>query len=306
METVNKTHQTTEAELFSVAQGRLDSMIECGTTTLEIKSGYGLALEGELKILRVIRRLKRQNPCKIVATFLGAHAIPDGMTPEVYANMVMEEMIPAVHRARLAEFCDVFCEKGVFNPELSKQILRAGSRNGLKPKIHADQLSDSQGARTANEIGAISADHLVHSESDELARMTETSVVPVLLPASSHSLLSTEYAPARDMLAEKLPVALGTDFSPSNWINGQLTVAGVAARGLRMKAAEIIRAITINAARALGVQHSVGSITNGKRADIVILKVPSYKWVGYTYGEKMVDKVLIEGREIVREGKRVQ
>jgi len=306
METVNKTHQTTEAELFSVAQGRLDSMIECGTTTLEIKSGYGLALEGELKILRVIRRLKRQNPCKIVATFLGAHAIPDGMTPEVYANMVMEEMIPAVHRARLAEFCDVFCEKGVFNPELSKQILRAGSRNGLKPKIHADQFSDSQGARTANEIGAISADHLVHSESDELARMTETSVVPVLLPASSHSLLSTEYAPARDMLAEKLPVALGTDFSPSNWINGQLTVAGVAARGLRMKAAEIIRAITINAARALGVQHSVGSITNGKRADIVILKVPSYKWVGYTYGEKMVDKVLIEGREIVREGKRVQ
>jgi imidazolonepropionase len=306
METVNKTHQTTEAELFSVAQGRLDSMIECGTTTLEIKSGYGLALEGELKILRVIRRLKRQNPCKIVATFLGAHAIPDGMTSEVYANMVMEEMIPAVHRARLAEFCDVFCEKGVFNPDLSKQILRAGSRNGLKPKIHADQFSDSQGARTANEIGAISADHLVHSESDELARMTETSVVPVLLPASSHSLLSTEYAPARDMLAEKLPVALGTDFSPSNWINGQLTVAGVAARGLRMKAAEIIRAITINAARALGVQHSVGSITNGKRADIVILKVPSYKWVGYTYGEKMVDKVLIEGREIVREGKRVQ
>jgi imidazolonepropionase len=306
METVNKTHQTTEAELFSVAQGRLDSMIECGTTTLEIKSGYGLALEGELKILRVIRRLNRQNPCKIVATFLGAHAIPNGMTPEVYAKMVTEEMIPAVRRARLAEFCDVFCEKGVFNPELSKQILRAGSRNGLKPKIHADQFSESQGARTANETVAISADHLVYSQSEELARMTETSVVPVLLPASSHSLLSADYAPARDMLAEELPVALGTDFSPSNWIIGQLTVAGVAARGLRMKAAEIIRAITINAARALGVQHSVGSITKGKRADIVILKVPSYKWVGYNYGEKVLDKVLIEGEEVVREGKRVR
>jgi imidazolonepropionase len=306
METVNKTHQTTEAELFSVAQGRLESMIECGTTTMEIKSGYGLALEGELKILKVIRRLSRQNPCKIVATFLGAHAIPNGMTPEVYAKMITEEMIPAVHRARLAEFCDVFCEKGVFNPELSKRILRAGSRNGLKPKIHADQFSDSQGARTANEAGAISADHLVHSESEELARMTETSVVPVLLPASSHSLLSTEYAPARDMLSKGLPVALGTDFSPSNWIIGQLTVAGVAARGLRMKTAEIIRAITINAARALGLEHSVGSITKGKRADIVILKVPSYKWVGYTYGEKMVDTVLIEGEEVVREGKRVR
>jgi imidazolonepropionase len=281
-------------------------MIECGTTTLEIKSGYGLTIEDELKILRVIRRLKRQSPCKIVATFLGAHAIPNGMTPETYAKMVTQEMIPAVHRARLAEFCDVFCEKGVFNPELSKQILREGSRNGLEPKIHADQFSDSQGARTANEMGAISADHLVHSESDELARMADTSVVPVLLPASSHSLLSADYAPAREMLSKELPVALGTDFSPSNWIIGQLTVAGIAARGLRMKAAEIIRAITINAARALGLQHSVGSITRGKRADIVILKVPSYKWVGYTYGEKIVDKVLIEGREVVREGKRVR
>jgi imidazolonepropionase len=281
-------------------------MIECGTTTLEIKSGYGLTIEDELKILRVIRRLKRQSPCKIVATFLGAHAIPNGMTPETYAKMVTQEMIPAVHRARLAEFCDVFCEKGVFNPELSKQILRAGSRNGLKPKIHADQFSDSRGARTANEAGAISADHLVHPESDQLARMTETSVVPVLLPASSHSLLSTDYPPARDMILKGLPVALGTDFSPSNWIIGQLTVAGVAARGLRMKAAEIIRAITINAARAVGLEHSVGSITKGKRADIVILKVPSYKWVGYTYGEKIVDKVLIEGKEVVREGKRVR
>jgi len=305
METVNKTRQTTEDELFSIAQRRLDAMIEAGTTTLEIKSGYGLNLQDELKILRVIRRLKRQNPCKIAATFLGAHSIPTGMISKEYAKMVMEEMIPAVHQERLAEFCDVFCEKGVFNPELSKEILRAGIRNGLRPKIHADQFSDSQAAGVANDVRATSADHLVHSELGELQRMGGTSVIPVLLPASSHSLMSEDYAPARDMLSQGLPVALGTDFSPSNWILGLLTVAAVATRGLRMKAAEIIRGITINAARSLSLQQSVGSIANGKRADIVILKVPSYTWIGYTYGEGLVDKVLIEGKEVVREGKRV-
>lgn len=306
METVNKTRQTTEDELSSIAQSRLDTMIESGTTTIEIKSGYGLTTRDELKILRVIRRLKRKNLCTIASTFLGAHSVPTGMNPEEYAKIVIEEMIPAVRRERLAEFCDVFCENGVFDPELSRRILRAGSQARLKPKIHADQFSDSQGAKTANEVRAVSADHLVHPNSDQLGKMTRTSVVPVLLPASSHSLLSTDYAPARDMLSKELPVALGTDFSPSNWTLGQLTVGAVAARGLRMKAVEIVRGITINAARALDLQHSVGSLTRGKRADIVLLKVPSYKWIGYAYGEKIVDKVLIEGKEVVREGKRVK
>lgn len=306
METVNKTHQTTQDQLLLTAQRRLDAMIEAGTTTLEIKSGYGLRLEEELKILRVIRQLKRRNPCRIATTFLGAHSIPTGMTPEEYAKTVIEEMIPAVQRERLAEFCDVFCEEGVFNPRLSTDILRAGAKNGLRPKIHADQFTDSQGARVANDVKATSADHLVHSKLAELHRMSETSVVPVLLPASSHSLLSADYAPARDMLSKDLPVALGTDFSPSNWILGLLTVAAEASRGLRMRVEEIIRGITINAARALGLEHSVGSIVKGKRADLVILKAPSYKWVGYTYGEGLVDKVLVGGREVVREGKRIR
>ena len=280
-------------------------MLEAGTTTLEIKSGYGLRLEHELKILRVISQLKRHHPCKIIATFLGAHAVPAGVIPEEYARIVVEEMIPAVHQEGLAEFCDVFCENGIFNPELSKKILRAGTANGLRPKIHADQFTDSMGARVANAVGATSADHLVYSEPRELERMTESSVVPVLLPASSHSLLSADYPRAREMLSERLPVSLGTDFSPSNWVLGQLTVAAEASRVLRMKAEEIIRAITINAAKALGLQRSIGSIENGKSADIVILKVPNHKWIGYTYGEGIVDKVLIEGREVVREGKRV-
>jgi len=305
IETVNKTRQTTPTELLSIAQNRLNSMIEAGTTTLEMKSGYGLSLEDELKILRVIRQLKRQNLCQVASTFLGAHAIPVGMTPEDYTRLVVEEMIPAVHQQKLAEFCDVFCENGVFSPGLSKKILIAGAKYGLRPKIHADQFNDSQGARVANDLGATSADHLVHSKPSELGRMTKNSVIPVLLPASSLSLLSSDHAPVTEMLSMGLPVALGTDFSPSNLILGQLTVAALAARGLRMKAADIIRGITINAARALHLQDSVGSIRIGKRADIVTLKVPNHKWIGYTYGEGIVDKVLIEGREVVREGKRV-
>ena len=305
METVKKTRQTTQSELLSIAQNRLNSMIEAGTTALEIKSGYGLNLEDELKILRVIRQLKRQNLSPVASTFLGAHAVPAWMTPEDYAKIVIEEMIPTVHQQKLAEFCDVFCEDGVFNPELSKKILKVGNSYGLKPKIHADQFTDGQGAKIANDVGATSADHLVHSKPSELERMTKTSVVPVVLPASSHSLLSTDHAPVMEMLSIGLPVALGTDFSPSNWILGQLTVAAIAARGLRMKAADIIRGITINAAKALRLQDSIGSIRNGKRANIVTLNVPSHKWIGYTYGEGIVDKVLIEGREIVKEGKRV-
>lgn len=305
METVNKTRQTTQDQLVSIAQRRLDTMMEAGTTTLEIKSGYGLHLDQELKILRVIRQLRKRNPCRIAATFLGAHSIPAGITPEEYAKTVIEEMIPAVREEGLAEFCDVFCEEGVFSPELSMEILKVGRRNGLRQKIHADQFTDSLGARVANEVKAVSADHLVHSKLDELKRMSETSVVPVLLPGSSHSLLSADYAPAREMLSEGLPVALGTDFSPSNWVLGLLTVAAAAARGLRMRAEEIIRGITINAAKALGLENSVGSIAKGKRADLVILKAPSYKWIGYTYGEGLVDKVLIGGREVVNEGKRI-
>jgi imidazolonepropionase len=305
METVNKTRQTTQSELLSIAQDRLNSMIKAGTTALEIKSGYGLSLEDELKILRVIRQLKRQNLCQVASTFLGAHAVPAWMTPDDYAKTVIDEMIPTVHHQKLAEFCDVFCEDGVFNPELSKKILRAGNSYGLKPKIHADQFTDGQGARIANDVGATSADHLVHSKPSELGRMMKTSVVPVVLPVSSHSLLSSDHAPVTEMLSMGLPVALGTDFSPSNWILGQLTVAAIAARVLRMKAADIIRGITINAAGALRLQDSLGSIRNGKRADIVTLKVPSHKWIGYTYGEGIVDKVLSEGREIVKEGKRV-
>jgi imidazolonepropionase len=305
METVNKTRETSEAELVSLSQNRLNTAMESGTTTLEIKSGYGLQLYDEIKILKTIRQIKHTNPCRIAATFLGAHAIPPYMSQGEYSRVVTDEMIPVVVQQNLAEFCDVFCEVGAFNRESSKRILVAGSRKGLKSKIHADQFTDSGGAKLANDVGATSADHLVHSDIPELERMAKTSVIPVVLPASSHSLLSNKYAAARQMLAVGLPVALGSDFSPSNWVLGMLTVAALAARELRMKSEEIIRSITINAAKSLRLNHQIGSLSRGKHADIVLVRAPSYKRIGYAYGEGMVDKVLIAGKEVVREGRRI-
>jgi imidazolonepropionase len=305
METVNRTRATSEEELLSIAQDRLDVMAESGTTTVEIKSGYGLQPYDELKILRTIKRLKKISACRIVATFLGAHAIPPYISQKEYSKLVIDKMIPSVTSQKLADFCDVFCENGAFDVAPSKTILEAGIRGGLKSKIHADQFSDNGGAKLANDVRAVSADHLIHSNSFELERMLKTSVTPVVLPVSCQSLLNHTYAPAREMLAMGLPVALGTDFSPSNWVLSLLNVAAVAARELRMKSEEIIRGITINAAKALGLSHRIGSLAPGKSADLVILKVPSYKRVGYAYEDGMIEKVLIAGKEIVRGGRRV-
>ena len=305
METVNRTRESSQAELLSTAQHRLNIAMESGTTSLEIKSGYGLRLYDELKILRTIRQLQRKNPCRIAATFLGAHAIPPYMKQEEYARIVIDEMLPTVRRGNLADFCDVFCESGVFDQEASTKILKAAGRMNLPPKIHADQFTNNGGAKVANDVGAVSADHLIHSSISEMEKMNKTGVTPVVLPVSSQSLLNHQYAPARELLSMGLPVALGSDFSPSNWAIGLLTVAAIAARELRMKAEEIIRGITINAARAIGMDHRIGSLSPGKSADVVVLRAPSYKWIGYTYGEGMVDKVLIAGKETVREGKLV-
>ena len=306
LETVNRTRQATPEDLLEISRERLDTVLEEGTTTIEIKSGYGLRLHEEFKMLRTINRLAREHPCRIVATFLGAHAVPpEHSEPENYALLVIREMLPVVAKRRLAEFCDVFCEKGAFDAKSSLRILRAALGTGLGVKIHADEFSNSGGAAIANKTRAVSADHLVYSPTSELEKMRETGVTPVLLPASSHSLLMTQYARAREMLSMGLPVALGTDFSPANWVLGQLTSAALAARELRMRAEEIIRGITINAARALGLDNRIGAIAPGKAADINIIRAPSHKRIGYAYPGGLVDKVLIGGRVVVAGGKRV-
>jgi len=305
IETVNRTRQASSESLFQSGKRRLDMCLESGSTSVEIKSGYGLRDDEELKILRTIQRLKKYHPCAIVPTFMGAHAVPPGETSSEYVLGVINEMLPQVAHAGLAEFCDVFCERGAFDSIESRRILGKAKKLGLKLKIHADQFSDSGGAEVANKLHTTSADHLVHSPTRQLEKMGKTNVIPVVLPSSSHSLLTRESADARGMLAMGLPVALGTDFSPSNWMLGQLTVAALASRELRMNASEIIRGITINAARAIGLEKRVGSLHAGKQADLVTLRAPNYRWVGYTYGERIVDNVLIEGEWEVRDGRRI-
>jgi len=305
IETVNRTRQTSSESLFQSGKQRLDKCLESGSTTVEIKSGYGLRDDDELRILRTIQRLQKYHPCRTVSTFMGAHAVPPGETSSEYVLSVIDEMLPQIARAGLAEFCDVFCEQGAFDSAESARILGKARELGLKLKIHADQFTESGGAEIANKLHATSADHLVHSPTRQLEKMAETKVVPVVLPSSSLSVLTGENADARSMLTLGLPVALGTDFSPSNWMLGQLTVAALASRQLRMKASEIIRGITINAARALGLEKRVGSLHVGKDADLVTLRVPSHKWIGYTFGERIVDNVLIGGEWVVRDGKRI-
>jgi imidazolonepropionase len=235
---------------------------------------------------------------------MGAHAVPPGEATSEYVLNVIDEMLPHVARAGLADFCDVFCEQGVFDSVESGRILGKARRLGLRLKIHADQFTDSGGAELANKLHVTSADHLVHSQAKQLERMAETKVTPVVLPSSSLSVLTRENADARSIIGLGLPVALGTDFSPSNWMFGQLTVAALASRELRMKASEIIRGITINAARALGLEKRIGSLNVGKDADLVTLRVPNHSWIGYTYGERIVDNVLIGGKWVVRNGRR--
>jgi len=304
IETVNRTRQASSESLFQSGRQRLDTCLESGSTTVEIKSGYGLRDDEEFKILRTIHRLKNYHSCRIVPTFMGAHAVPPGEASSEYVLSVIDEMLPQIARAGLAEFCDVFCEQGAFDSLESGRILGEARRLGLRLKIHADQFTDSRGAELANKLHVTSADHLVHSPGKQLERMAETKVTPVVLPSSSLSVLTGENADARSMIGLGLPVALGTDFSPSNWMFGQLTVAALASRELRMKASEIIRGITINAARALGLEKRVGSLHVGKDADLVTLRVPNHSWIGYTYGERIVDNVLIGGKWVVRNGKR--
>ncbi len=305
IETVNRTRQASSESLFQSGKRRLDMCLESGSTSVEIKSGYGLRDDEELKILRTIQRLKKYHPCAIVPTFMGAHAVPPGETSSEYVLGVINEMLPQVAHAGLAEFCDVFCERGAFDSIDSRRILGKAAKLGLKLKIHADQFSDCGGAEVANKLHTTSADHLVHSPTRQLEKMGKTNVIPVVLPSSSHSVLTRESGDARSMLAMGLPVALGTDFSPSNWMLGQLTVAALASRELRMNASEIIRGITINAARAIGLEKRVGSLHAGKQADLVTLRAPNHKWIGYTYGERTVDNVLIGGEWVVQDGRRI-
>ncbi|MFH1729508.1 MAG: imidazolonepropionase [Pseudomonadota bacterium] len=301
LSTVNATRKASEDELFDLAKKRIASVISNGVTTIEIKSGYGLNTETELKILRVIRRLAKECPIDIKASFLGAHAYPIEYrgNKDQYINIVINEMLPAVREDGLAEFCDVFCDKVAFSVKESEKILKAALDNGLKPKIHADQLYDIGAAKLAAKLDAVSAEHLHHVGSEGMLAMKDASVIPVLLPGASFFLKDKNYANARDMIDLGLDVAIATDFNPGSSMTENLPfIATLSALNMNMTIDEVMKAITINAAKALDMDDQAGSLEIDKKADILLLKIPSYEYFIYHFATNH-EKIVIKSGEII-------
>jgi imidazolonepropionase len=286
-------------ELIQLALPRLDRMLSYGTTTIEAKSGYGLSLEDEIKMLEVIKELNKIHTIDLIPTFLGAHEIPEEYknNRKEYIKLIIEKMIPEVAKRKLAVFCDVFCEKGVFDIEESREILRTAKNHGLRLKLHADQLSSLGGSKLAAELGAISADHLEFIDDEGIENMKESGVIGVLLPGACFGLGIKEYPPARKMIEKGLPVALATDFNPgSSMTESMPMILSLACLMMRMTPAEAIVASTINSAYAVDKGNEIGIIEVGKKADLVIWDVQNHKEIPYHYGVNLVDQVIKDGR----------
>jgi imidazolonepropionase len=301
LKTVRETRRADVEKLVDLGLHTLDVMLEYGTTTTEAKSGYGLTIKDELKILDVIKRLDQLHAVDAVSTFLGANAFPPEYkdSPMEYVNLIVEEMIPKVAEKRLAEFCDVFCEKNAFSLEQTRRILAAGKNYGLKPKVHADEMSMWGGAELAADVGAVSADHLLFSSLDGIKSMADKGVVAVLLPAAAFSSMMGRFADGRLMIDSGVPIALGTDFNPSCLVENMQLVVAFACCFMRLTSAEAITAATINAAHAIAKGNEVGSLEVGKKADVVVLDMPNHKCLGYHFGVNLVDKVVKNGRVVV-------
>ena len=301
LSTVEATRKASFDELYSLGKKRLDRMLSKGVTTLEAKSGYGLSIEYELKILQVIKALQESHPVEIAPTFLGAHTIPKefGDTRSRYVDLVTEEMIPRVAQEKLAEFCDVFCEEKAFTLEESRRILDRGKRYGLKPKIHADQLSPGGGAELAAEIGAFSADHLEHISQEGIKKMAENGVTAVLLPGASFFLSMKKYPPAREMIEAGVVVCLATDLNPGSSMTESLPlIMTMGCTMFRMTPKEVILGTTIHAAKSMGREKEIGSLEAGKQADLLLLDIPNYRYLPYHFGVDHTDLVVKKGRVI--------
>lgn len=296
--TVRQTRDASREELHEQSRRRLDRMLRHGTTTAEVKSGYGLDIEAETKILEVARELDREHPVDVVSTFLGAHAVPGDMDKESYIQLIVDEMIPRVAEEQLAVFCDVFCEDGYFTPDDTRRILKAGVAHGLTPKLHADEFTDIGGAALAAELNAASADHLLMTSRQGIEAMAHADVTPVLLPAVPFSMMQSRYAEARAMLDAGLPVALATDLNPNCWTENMQLVIQLACFQMGMTPREAIEGATINAARAIDMEEQLGSIEPGKQADLLILDAPSHRFLPYHFGVNLVDTVVKAGAVI--------
>lgn len=299
--TVRATRAATEDELFEIARRRENWFLRSGTTTVEAKSGYGLATEDELKMLRVVRRLNEACALRYVPTFLGAHEVPDDYraSRESYVELVINEMLPRVAEEKLAEFCDVFCEERVFTINESRRILSAARARGLGLRVHADQLSLSGGAQLAAELGAQTADHLEHTDAAGIAALARARVQPVLLPGSVYALGSRGYPAARAMIDAGLAVVLATDFNPGSSPTPSLTMTlSIASTQMRLTPAEGVTAATINAAYSLNRGGEIGSLEEGKEADFVVHDCADYRELAYFFGVEHAHAVFIAGRVV--------
>jgi imidazolonepropionase len=279
----------------------LDQFIQLGTTTIEAKSGYGLSLADELKSLEVIQELNRLHPIELIPTFLGAHEIPDEYRNrrEAYIDLIVHEMLPQVAARKLAEFCDIFCEEQVFTVPETEKILLAAQQLGLKLKIHADQLTASGGAELAAWLQAISADHLDHITPEAMKLLQAAGTIPVLLPGAVFFLGLTRYAPARQMIAAGLPVALATDFNPGTCMTQSMPLMmTLGCIYLKMSPEEVWLASTLHAAQAVARQHQIGSLQIGRQADFVIWDIPNYRYLPYHFGVNLVYQVYKKGKLI--------
>lgn len=301
LRTVRDTRDASFEELLESAKERLDRMLKLGTTTVEAKSGYGLETETEIKCLEVIKRLKEEHVMDLVPTFLGAHAIPPEYKEdsEEYVKIVIEEMLPAVSQGKLADYCDVFCEKGVFSVDQSRRILTKGKELDLVPQIHADEIVQLGGTELAAEVGAISASHLVKSSDEGIKMMAQSGVIGIMVPGTPFALMQTEYPKAREMINTGVPLALATDLNPNCYTESMQFMIALACYNMKMLPAEALVASTINAAHAIGMADSIGSLEVGKHADIIILDCPNHMHIPYRFGGNLVETVIKNGSVVI-------
>lgn len=301
LNSAKKLGETSEDELYESAWERLNEIMHLGTGAVEIKSGYGLSVENELKMLRVIKRLSENHPITIKATFLGAHAIPSEYKEdrEEYIRQIIEEMLPVIAKEKLADHIDVFCETNYYTPEETSQILKAGTALGLKPKIHVNQFTSIGGIQIGIENNAISVDHLEVMTEQDKKDLANSNVIPTVLPSCSF-FLGIPYAPAREMIEAGLPLCLATDYNPGSTPSGNIPfVLSLACLKMKLLPEEAINAVTMNGACAMELQHELGSITRGKKANLIITKsINSINNIPYSFGSNLIDTVIINGLKI--------
>jgi imidazolonepropionase len=300
LNSARKLQQTSEDELVARTLPRAHEIIRTGTGAVEIKSGYGLTVQDELKMLRVARRIGQETPLAVKTTFLGAHAVPAGMTKDDYVRQVIDEMIPAVAEARLADYIDVFCEQGFFTPDDALQIFEAGKKAGLTPRVHANQLHRSGGVQAGVKAGALSVDHLENIGDEEIAALQGSNVMPTALPGAAF-FLNLPFPPARQIISAGLPLAIASDYNPGSAPSGNMPLMlSLACIKMKMTPEEAINAATLNTAHALELGATHGSITVGKAANVFITHpMPSLAFMPYAFGTPLVDTVILNGAKVV-------